>query len=261
MSTNYGIIKNGLPAETQSGLRFLETFGSAAEVQLNGGTINGTPTINNGILCNGTTDYAKYTFDRELSGDFDLSFKVTAANLGTTIFCLGTSTSISAAAIDGVAFYLGTSGTKWTVVIGDGTNVAKAVYNTNAVAGQEYYIAIKWNNTTKTIRLYIDGVLIETTTNNSIGDININSDFYVGKIATNYFNGTIKELRLFTEELDVSDTVAYSNNTIFNYLKDAELILPMRLEQHDPSGLSNTEEIVDGDMEDAGTTAWLIVYS
>jgi hypothetical protein len=58
-STNHGIQKTSAP-EARRGLTFYEDFESQAEVELNGGTINGSPTIDETITLNGTTDFVRY---------------------------------------------------------------------------------------------------------------------------------------------------------------------------------------------------------
>jgi len=171
---NYGIIKNGMPAERQSGLVFAERFENASEVVKNGGVITGTK--------------AEYPI---------------ISNVKTVIAKLKESEDASQ-----------------TVKI----------------------------NSSQTITI---------TAGNLFGSYSNATAFDADDIEVTDYS-KFEFVKMFSSELSALDITNYTNGVMFNYLKDAELVLPMRLDQHDPSGLSNTEEIVDGDMEDAGTTAWLI---
>ena len=249
-STNYGLIKNSLPAERQSGLRFLETFMNASEVSLNGGSISGTPTISNGKINSPlATDLVNYGKLFSTGTIQTIMFKIKINTLASFKPLIGLASS------NITPKFCATTGNKLILYFG-GSNYLYSTDN-SITLGKEHNITLVLDGDTRTgnNKIIIDGIDVSGSSVVSQDPQPI-SDFFISGVCG--AGGYIKDVRVFKGEVSAGDIEAYNNNTIVNYDKDAELILPMRLAQHDPSGLSNTEEIVDGDMEDAGTTAWLI---
>jgi len=226
MSTNYGIIKNGLPAETQSGLRFLETFGSAAEVQKNGGTIEGTPTINNGFTQNSDTDYISIP-ETNLGTVHSLVLKIKLNNYGQA--------GLGCAYIGGAAgnyFLFGDSSRLYYQASGSSQSIEYVL-----PLNKEITVSIVRNN--NSVKFYVNESLVGSII------LSDNFDLIIDKIgrytsATYTSDATYNSVRIFNTAISAGDIEAYSNNTIFNY--DSDWV--------------SKDKMTDGDMEDVDTSAY-----
>lgn len=95
------LFANTLPAERQRGCVFSEKFQSQTLVERNDGTIIGTPTFSfqNGMTCNGTTDYADYNLTGQELNSANLSMVFVfspddAADSGRQFFLMDDSTGL-----------------------------------------------------------------------------------------------------------------------------------------------------------------------
>lgn len=73
--TNPLIGRTTTPAEREAGCFLSYSFKNNQDVVLDGGTIAGTPTIDNGLELNGTTDYVTYGLTNEFRYDAAISMQ------------------------------------------------------------------------------------------------------------------------------------------------------------------------------------------
>tara|TARA_R110002110_G_scaffold55482_3_gene158321 strand:+ start:297 stop:1544 length:1248 start_codon:yes stop_codon:yes gene_type:complete len=106
----------------------------------------------------------------------------------TTRFVLGKGDNASTASSTGYALYLGNSGTDWIFSVGDGTDYKVSKTTVEANYNQWYHVCGTFDGTAKTLKLYIDGVLIDTDTDTDIGDIDNTTAFQIGRIAASTSN-------------------------------------------------------------------------
>ena len=234
------LLKNSLPAERGRKLSFVEKFRNTEEVTKNGGTITGSPTINDGITFNGSTDYISYNsvnYGKSNSMVCRLKFNSIA------------STQLIVAS--GVTSYFLTyeTGTNKIYYTAGGSQVS-VVYT--PTVGEFVDIAVTRNGTS--VKFFING-----SQQGSTQTLDANNDLTIDTIGAsnipgNYFNGEIKYVKLFKSELTAEDISNYSNNSMFNYLNKATLNLNMTMESHDPtnvqtldvSGNDNHAQLGDG---------------
>lgn len=95
--------------------------------------------------------------------------------------------STAAGGDEGYALYLGNSRTDWVFWASDGTGAGKANTTVAITANQWYHLCGTFDGS-RTVRLYVDGVLVNTgTAANSgasavdLGDIDVGNDFNIGR--------------------------------------------------------------------------------
>ena len=88
---------------------------------------------------------------------------------------------------EGYAFYLGNGRTDWVFWASDGTGAGKA-NTTDAITANQWYHLCGTFDGSRTVRLYVDGVLVDTgTAANSggsavdLGNIDVGNDFNIGR--------------------------------------------------------------------------------
>lgn len=232
--TNYGIIKNGLPAERSRGLMFAENFENAAEVVKNGGTINGSPTIDNGIY-SGISDENRirnrfiptFLFNGEI---YTLQFIIKAAgNFDGNFIRLNNDN-------DDNPPYIGIVNNKILLYFGTGNYM----YSSSDIPFDEEVmvtIVTDFDVSNDNTKIYFNDVNKTSSYTSSTGPGDLGS-FSISSGGVNA-NDYIKEFKIFRGELTEEDILAYYNNTTFTYEKYAEVILPMDLKNHDPTGEKN----------------------
>jgi len=252
------LTNNTEKAERMIGCSFAETFESNEAVVANGGTITGTPVIDNGAtFTNGDDDYLDYS-SFPTPQTISITCKVTmnskdggsGAKLGIT-GVWNSSSSVFAYLLA----YNETS-SRLDFLIYDGAT-RTATSDADLTIGQEYAIMATYDGTTA--KLYIDGVLQSITdTGTAIVYPTANAVLQVGRYFNNNssWDGVIKELKIFETTLTAQDATNFYNNSTYNYMNDTVVNLQMRSQDHDPSGTDGTELLVDGDMEAAGVGDW-----
>jgi len=206
------------PAERARGCVFAERFVNAAEVVRNGGTITGTPVINQGATLDGTGDKITYLTQY---GVKSIVFQIKLDSTTEDILKLSSSHSIAASG---------------------GTLTA------TGLSSPTYYIG---GSATQTIATDWVWVAISTATAFDADDIQLG---YI----SGYGGFEIENLKYFTEELTDQEALDYSNGGGFwNYENEAYFNLPMTLESHDPTN-TRTLDVVGGGINatwSAGATA------
>ena len=138
------------------------------------------------------------------TGSFSVACWVNSNQIGTTSFILGKGSSASTASSVGYALYLGNAGTDWVFSVGDGTDYEAVETTVIQNANQWYHLCGTFNGTSKQLKLYVDGVLIETDADTDIGDIDNSDAFDIGRLdasASNDWNGYICNVGVWSDVL------------------------------------------------------------
>ena len=247
---------NSLPAERQRGLVFAESFVNAAEVVENGGTITGTPVINQGATLDGTNDYITYNFVGQLNSA-TLSFAIDfmpdfAGDDGADHYFFDSHATgrclLNKTASNTLALYLGN-----TFIGSSAFATWGSVWN---VGGKNNLVV---SGTTGDTSMWLNGTLIldaDATAWTPADSVT----FYIGakSDASAKFDGVLESIKIFQTQLTDQEALDYSNGGGFwNYLNEAYFNLPMTLESHDPTN-TRTLDVVGGGINatwSAGATA------
>ena len=155
----------------------------------------------------GNNDYVAIGNQSNLSfgtGSFSVACWVNSNQTGTTSFILGKGSSASTASSVGYALYFGNAGTDWVFSVGDGTDYEVVQTTVNQNTNQWYHLCGTFNGTSKQLKLYVDGVLIETDADTDIGDIDNSDAFDIGRIdasTSNDWDGYICNAGVWTSVL------------------------------------------------------------
>lgn len=247
------LIKNTTAAERQVQCVFGEHFQDLISVNENGGEAFGTPTFNNGVTLNGTTDYVKYEsigniaarnfsavvkFIPDFDTDANALYYFYSSTGGYTLFKHNNaSNNIIRVVIDGV-------------IIAD---IPEATYSPAWNVGEENTIVVSSKNGDTDVWLNDTKILDNDASAWTVSNF---GTMYIG--ASNamawFFDGEIKSVKFFTTKLADRDAMLYLDNSIYSYINDMAVDLPMRMQDHDPdnsrtldrSGNDNHAVWVDG---------------
>ncbi len=232
------LIRYTLAAERSRGCYWADKFGSAALVRSNGGTITGAPTFSasEGVALDGVNDYVTYDvianqWEQASEISFLMEFTPNFAHTGpgaTRQFFDGFPST------ERYTLYILSNGNLGlfcgatviaTIPLANYTNYWNA-YSRNSI-----FISSESGNTS----VWLNGFLILDSdatvwTPGSVTALKIGSRHD----GANKFKGTIHRFRVFKSKLTDQEAVDYCNGTVFDYLQDAVVNLPMRLEDHDP---------------------------
>lgn len=166
--------------------------------------VNYQKIVSNGLNFDGTDDYISLT--RPVSDDFTIEFWMKTTQTGASgpywYYGIGL---VDAESQSGANDY-GTAlvGNKLAFGIGnpDFTIVSNAIVND----GTWKHVAVTRTKTTGVIKIYINGVLDNSGTASNVGSLTAPTDIKIGKIqtTTNYFNGTLDEIRVWNYERTAS---------------------------------------------------------
>jgi hypothetical protein len=240
--SNYGILKNGLPAERQRGLIFCEKFESEAEVIRNGGVVNGNPTFNQGMTQNSNLDYLAYP-SLNLGSVHTLILDVTVLSDPTA----GGQCYISSST-PGYFLFI----TKASLIYNcDGNAVVSGTHGIQA--GDRVRVAVVRGESN--ITFYLNGNSIKVSSYPYSADLDfglLGRYFTAGSLYNS--DAVYHSVRLFNKALTPEEILDYYNESVFDYEREAVLNLPMGLAQHDVdnnrsldvSGNNNNVEFGDG---------------
>ena len=130
------------------------------------------------------------------AGSFSVSCWVNSNQKGSSAFALGKAdnTNTTAGVGTGFALYLGNGGTDWIFWVADGTDRAITATTTEANANQWYHLCGTFDTSgTDTVRLYVDGVLINSSAQ-ALDTVDVSNNLEIGRIAgvaTNDWDGYI----------------------------------------------------------------------
>jgi hypothetical protein len=220
---------NTSPAERARGCSFGELFKSQDKVELNGGTVFGTPTIDFGATLNGTTDYIKYdNFEQSrISGD-----KIWFDWLFTASFTYEDDLDhfLMSGVPNGHIFIHKTSLNQLYFRIGN-TTISLLISGSVLPIWNEFGV----NRITASFEsgvlnvVYLNGVKI--IQNNVLwGPQILVSDLFIGSrwSINQFWPGKILEARIGTGTLNEQEISDFYNNSTYNYRNKAVLDLPMR---------------------------------
>ena len=238
--------KNTTPAERRRGCMFSELFRNTSEVVLNNGTLFGNPTINNGgTFSLSDLSYITYTRTYNLPTDqISISFKVTPEDAEDSFRDIIDLQNNQGAA-QGV-FVRIFNDNKIQFWVGNGSQ-NKNIYSDSAtVLGTEYHIVCTYDGTN--VLLYVDGVLqadqdtiagpivYDTTRNIQIGRRGVSG----------YFDGTIKEMKVWRKALTQAEVTNLFNNSAYNYKNITLADYPMNYNNHDPTNAQILDDSGNG---------------
>jgi hypothetical protein len=207
------ILREGLVLE----LHFNELSGSAV-YDLSGnnynGTIYGATRVQEGfgraLSFDGVDDYVSLGNVLNMgTSPFSILAWVLSFETGVTKGIVGKKVSFSSIASAGYSLGQASSGMRWGFRVGDGTNGVTAEGPTITI-GVWTFLAGTFD-TTKTARLYVNGVLTASSQNVNIGSVNTTADFKVGYIDTAW-KGIVDEVLIYNRALSESEI-----RTLYNY--------------------------------------------
>ena len=180
LGLGYGLAKSGMPVASHvtDNLKMLHRYNTGSVVPVSDGAAYFDAANNNYVAIGNQSNLSFGT------GSFSVACWVLTTQTGTTSFILGKGSSTSTASSVGYALYFGNSGTDWVFSVGDGTDYALAQTNSLPTrnTNQWYHVCGTWDGSTKTAKIYQDGVLIDTDTDTDVGDIDNSDAFDIGRL-------------------------------------------------------------------------------
>lgn len=244
--------KNAAPAEVLRGCFFSEKFQTSTTVGLNGGTLVGSPTINNGYDATAAT--GKSITYRRLSGEgkakgggLTLSFKLKIAHADFDGTLASVFDNCSHSPNNG-GFYLvlddrgggnPTNGLNFGLGTGTG-GTSRAFVVSNVIDNNiENHYVISYDGVSTCV-VYKNGVAFATTASGSGSGFNpspaTNTTFRIGARSSDgalTIKGTLKDCRVWAGTLTAQEALDLYNNATFTY-KDKNIIdLPMTMDTYD----------------------------
>jgi hypothetical protein len=220
--------QNAMPAEIHGrGCSFAERFHSQAEVEANGGTVFGTPTIDFGAVLNGTTDRISYDGfeNREwnIANGGSVRVKFKTPDPGQTGYLLGSTKN---------------SSDKWGLVIVNNAlrfryvDAARSVSSSSSLsAGSWHDVVIAYDGSSRPVMI-LDGAIQSGTSGVTLTDV-VGSNMGSNAQGTGLANATIDVVKVFKQDLDQSEAIDFYTHSTYNYRDRASVILPMRAAQHE----------------------------
>ena len=233
-------------AERKRGLKWLEAFGSSPAVVENGGTIGGSPVIKDGIATfNGTTDYVDYGLQTQPCYSFIIEFlaatEITSTTPLNTLYSLTTDSDSMAA----LGNFTGAFADE-TFTIRASSSDYSTYIKTNIQAGRTQ-IAMRWNGSSYDI--FVNGEQ-RTTYAGATGHFPLQTTPYI-VLGARYtkaqlFTGKMYWSKSFSEALTNQEILDYANNSTYNYMNQATVILPMQMEDHDMTNVRTLDRSGNG---------------
>lgn len=242
------------PAERALGASFGCLFANQLRVEALGGTVYGTPVIDNGATLNGTTDYIKYDL---LGHEFD---SATISIIIEFYPDFEADDDVSHFLIEGdlsVLELIKFSNNSLLFGIGGTNNVllcSLANYQPYWKVGERnvFQITVTSGNN----HLYLNGVELTVSSNTTAWSPTEITTLSLGarNTGTGFSGGTFFCLKVFKSLLTLQDAINFYDNSTYTYRKEAVLDLPMRATQDDPgnvrtldvSGHGNHAQFGDG---------------
>jgi hypothetical protein len=229
------------PAELFIGGSFADDFKDAQSVIQNGGTITGTPSIDNGITLDGTSDYVTYALAGIENASSTISYFIK--------FYPDFATSVDA---DKTLFYGDKSGsetfwikkrqnsnnnTLWIRLSGTTiANIAEATYSPYWKQNSKNIIVLSSTSGGGTTKIWLNGNLILSVSTSYIAASGADL-LSIGAAASgsDKFSGKITEFKIFKSLLTAQDAQNFYDNSTYKYMDDAVVNLSFKAAQHDPT--------------------------
>ena len=181
----------------------------AANFTLNNGATYGTGIINQGFDFDGVNDYANHTTDVGVTDDFTISTWVYRDTTATS--------SVFETANFGSAgsFSLTLQGGSIVVYAHNGSSYISQFAGVGITLSTWTHIAFTFNNTTKLVDIYIDGVLSNgsTPTFTSVTSSDFANGMIIGRrLGFQYFNGLTDELGVWNRILTSGEVTELYNS-------------------------------------------------
>lgn len=216
-----------------------EDFKSEYSVAKNGGEVLGDPTINNGLVSDGSGDGVSYPGFHWLNmQSFSFFMKVKSANSFTNKVLFGSSATggplLRHASASSIAFW-------------NDTGALTSLYNhTPLEAGQSYTVGFSYDDSTKEATLFVNGVKVATNTMaqglNGVGFFEAGIRFS----SLDSFDGELEGFSLYNRVLTDEEHIELHNGDELSYENNIKVNLPLDnyLGSERPF---YTEETVSGD--------------
>jgi hypothetical protein len=230
------LVPNTLPAERFFGCSFSEKFRDATAVGRNLGTLFGSPTVNNGVTLNGTSQYVKHWILHELrngSLSFVLEFIPDFEHDDGINHYLYSSTNddylVLKRSNNGLLIKFGGIGI---------TTISSGGYGPEWIKdGRNVLVICSQSGSTNA---WLNGTQVLTGAATAWTPTDVDS-LYIGtdsvQTAGRYFGGVFKSFKIFNTILSADDAVKYYDGTICDYRSQALVHLSMFSAQHDPTNV------------------------
>ena len=210
-----------LAFDENSGSTAYDSSGLGNNGTLLGGTSWKSGIRNSGLSFDGVDDYLSVP-RQILSNEQTVAFWMKAIpSVGNVVMV--SSLKWSNYNHDGFSFYLVPSGSLYLAVHKNSTSIpgqAHAVLNTSILTNVWHYVAGSWDNVTGEVKLYVDGVLVDSAGGFTKFD-GIPVDLDIGRYNYQdnaYFNGSIDEVKIWNRALTAEEIKSlYEADTFLGY--------------------------------------------
>lgn len=232
------LTKYSLLAERKRGLKWADLFESNETIARNGGTITGSPIVDDGASLDGSSDYLTYDLSgSEFAGDVSIRIRFTpdfAATDNLSHYLFDTSGVGSARfrilkfSSNALSFYAGNN----TLI----SSVASGTYAGYWNVNEENELLVVFPQVGTAIA-YLNGNQLFSV-GVSLPRVIINTLVIGATTAgTSLFDGTIHSFGVYNASLDIQEILDYYNRVTWRYLENTTVYLPMCAEQHDPTNV------------------------
>lgn len=213
------------PSRTAEAVTFRERFTNAATVHANGGTLVNSPAVKDGVILNGTNQYAVYAIDAtdlgrpevSIVAEFVPSFE---ADDDQQHFICDTSPSLQ------YSLFKQSNNSLNAYVGGSVFGVALGSYQAYWKVGEKNILIVTASSSSRS--LYLNGNLLITS--GTYAPTFTSTALHVGRrsIGSDYFPGRILSVSTHATQLLWCDVSAIQNESLFTYPNRSEIWVPMR---------------------------------
>lgn len=228
-----------MPAERLRGCVFAEGFRSYNDLVRNSFSLQGTPTVNDGVVTlDGATESATYAY-QVFPRNFTVScwLRTTALQDSRVV----SSQAVGADSING--FIVGvTAGGRIYTLYGDGATAGySATFATAYDNGAWHHVVFAVDRVNNLRYVTIDGVVVANGVGGAatVGSIGTATQLVIGGRAGGggaWFNGSIRDVKLWQEVLTTQEAQQLYAQSVYSYFRRMRCFLPMGIQQHDPVG-------------------------
>lgn len=234
-------LQNTVQAERDRGCVLSLRFRDAASVFRERGAITGNPTfVDDGIVLDGTNDYLTYSltgreitnagntvvmeFWPEFDYDEDAIRYLYTSNTPNILYVAKRDTASSHVlriVAGGVAV----------------ADIASSVYGPYWKVNQRNVLVVRTLTSDTSVWLNGAEILSNNTTAFSVPTTPVSMVVGARQDGVLLFKGKITAFKLFDQQLEAQEAIDFYNQSTWDYMDDAELILPMRAQDHDPTNV------------------------
>ena len=183
------------------------------DLTLVNGTTYGDGIINQGFQFDGVNDYAQYNGDIGITGDFSISGWFNP-NSGTISSFLSSYNYEVGSRNDSICIAPFSGTLRIYVVNSLGVNISQDHTSAYTLSNWSHFV-ITFNNTTKKIDVYVNGVLHPNSSTTTFTDYNTTgfvTGIITGKRGVRYLNGLIDELGIWNRQLTPTEVSQLYNS-------------------------------------------------